>query len=109
MASGNMNISISDAEAAEIWKQEVEQEIEETKTLLDRVGKALQAVKDDANGTIVDEIYDYGTKFLTFANEVQKGMTSVLNVVGNFLSAFNEMISKGLSSVQSAISGISNY
>ena len=62
MASGNMNISISDAEAAEIWKQEVEQEIEETKTLLDRVGKALQAVKDDANGTIVDEIYDYGTK-----------------------------------------------
>lgn len=88
----NMTISISDSEAAEIWKTEVEQEIAETKALLDRVAKTLQSVKDDADGTIVDEIYKYGTDFLKFANEVQKGMTEVVNTVGKFLKGFNDLI-----------------
>ena len=57
MAMNQLNII--DANAAESWRDEVYQLNEESAKLLADVGTALQEVNEDADSTIVDEIYKF--------------------------------------------------
>lgn len=104
MALTNMNI-ISSAEA-ESWKREVLQLNEETHRLLQDVGNALKEVNEDADSTIVDEIYKYGSQILAGSNQVLEGMNSLVNMVTGLLSKINEVLDAGKNIVRTAVKTI---
>lgn len=79
-------IAISDTEAALLWTNQVEHEIEETHDLLDECGKTVQAIKDDADGTLIDELYRYGADFLKFASDISGAMKVVSNGIRSFIN-----------------------
>lgn len=99
-------LNIIDASAAESWRDEVYQLNEETYQLLNDVGTALQEVHEDADSTIVDEIYKYGGQILTGANNVLEGMNKLAEVVTGILSKVNEVLDLGKNIVHAAIKGI---
>ncbi len=105
MALKSLNI-ISSSEA-ESWKKEVMQLNEETYKLLENVGKALQEVHDDADSTIVDEIYKYGSQILSNTNSILDGMNQLVSLVTNVLSKINEVLDSGKNIVKGAIKAIS--
>ena len=106
MALNNMNI-ISSSEA-ESWKKEVTQLNEETYKLLQDVGSALQEVHEDADSTIVDEIYKYGSQILSNTNSILEGMNQLVSLVTNVLSKINEVLDSGKNIVMGAVKAISS-
>lgn len=104
MAVNTLNI-ISSSEA-EAWKKEVMQLNEETYNLLQDVGSALQEVREDADSTIVDEIYKYGSQILSNTNSILEGMNQLVSLVTNVLSKINEVLDAGKGIVKGAIKAI---
>ena len=98
---------ISEGEA-KIWQAEVQRLNEETSTLLQDVGNALKEVQQDADSTIVDELFDWGTRMCTASTEILKGMNELVTSVTNILSKVNEVLDSGKSAVVNIIKGIAN-
>lgn len=101
-------LSIKSEAEAKRWQAEVQRLNEETEKLLKEVGTALQQVKDDADSTIVDELYDYGTRIVTGATQVFQGMTGLFNIVTDLCKSLNEVLDTGKNIVKGAIKGISS-
>ncbi len=104
MALNSLNI-ISSSEA-ESWKKEVLQLNEETHKLLTEVGNALQEVHEDADSTIVDEIYKYGGQILSNTNNILEGMNGLVSMVTNLLSKVNEVLDSGKNIVKGIVKSI---
>lgn len=85
-------IALTDTEAGLLWTNQVDHEIEETHDLLVECGRTIQAIKDDADGTLIDELYRYGADFLKFASEVTGLMKSLSNGVRGFINAIKKCI-----------------
>ena len=97
------NIFIKDTNEAEIWQHAVEMLNRETEALLIDSGTALQEVKDDADSTIVDEIYHYGGQIIEGSNHIIRGMTELVTVTGTLLSKVNAVLDAGAGAVMDAI------
>lgn len=97
------NLNITDGEAAKSWNDDVKRLNEETKVLLDMVGKTLIEVKNDADSTIVDEIYKYGNQILENSGKVLEGMNGLFNIVHGLLSSLGSLLAKGIESVKNAV------
>lgn len=99
-------ISIISEAQAKLWQNEVERLNEETQQLLLEVGEALQQVKDDADSTIVDEIYDWGTRIVTGTTKIFQGMNEILGTVTGILAKMKDVLETGKNVVKNAIKGI---
>ena len=100
----NINI-ISESEAT-AWRMLVEQANQQTHDLLQDVGETLKQVKDDADSTIVDEIYKYGCQVTESANKILEGMNELTKMVKGLLDAVSNVLDEGKNVVKSIINGI---
>lgn len=103
------NINIKSQAMAEAWRKDVDELNHNTQRLLEQVGKALQAVKDDADSTIVDEIYTYGNQIMEGAQGVYNGMTELFNMVGNILNMMSNVLDTGMGIVKGVIGAFSGF
>lgn len=103
------NINIKSADEAKSWQAEVRRLNEETYQLLKDVGIALQEVNQEADSTIVDEIYKYGNQILGGANNVLEGMNKLVSTVSSLLSMVSGVLEQGVGIVKSLIGGISDF
>ena len=101
-------LEIIDEGEAKVWMAEVERLNQDTQKLLTEVGQALQQVRDDADSTIVDELYDWGTRMITASTEIFKGMTELYNAVDSIVKKVSDVIENGLGTVKNIIKGIAS-
>lgn len=87
------NLGIKDADEAKLWKQDVERLNQDVQQLLQEMGETLQQVRDDADSSIVDELYDWGTNIVKASNEVLKGMNEICNFVHGLVGKLTELLS----------------
>lgn len=87
-------IAITDTEAALLWTNQVNHEIEETHDLLTECGRTIQAIKDDAEGTLIDELYKYGADFMAFTAKVTGAMKSCSGAIRNVVNGLRNLFSK---------------
>lgn len=99
---------ISEGEA-KIWQAEVERLNQQTSDLLADVGKALQEVQADADSTIVDELYHWGTQLITASTEILKGMNELVTAVTSALKVINNVLDAGKNAVTGIIKGIGDF
>ena len=99
---------ISDTQA-KVWQSKVELLNRTTADLLKDVGTALQEVKQDADSTIVDEIYKYGGQILEGSGKVLEGMNQILNTVSTLLNMVGSLLDKGKELVFGAIKSVTGY
>ena len=102
-------LEILDQDQAQIWKAEVQRLNEETSKLLEEVGKKLQEVQADADSTIVDELYHWGTQMITASTEILKGMNELVTAVTSVLKKVNEVLDSGKNVVKGIIKGIGDF
>jgi predicted transcriptional regulator len=97
-----MQINIKDEAAAGKWLQEVKDINQDYFTAMKEAGHALQAVKDTADGTLVDELVNYGTTICNVAqstfNVVEKIADTVTKVV-NKVKEFSDNIVDGIRNI----------
>ena len=103
------NINIKSQAMAEAWRKDVDELNHNTQRLLEQVGKALQAVKDDADSTIVDEIYTYGNQIMEGAQNVYQGMTQLFNMVGDILNMLTGVLESGMGIVKGIVGAIGGF
>lgn len=99
-------INIKDGDAARVWMRDVESLNYETEELLKDIGRALQEVKDDADSTIVDEIYKYGSQILDNTGKILEGMNGLVKMVGGLLDALTNVLESGKNIISGAIKTI---
>ena len=97
------NLNIISEDKAKQWEKSVEALNLETRELLDRVGETLQRVKDDADSTVVDEIYKYGSQILENTHNILNGMNQICNIVNSLLASMLDILDKGKEIVKGAV------
>lgn len=102
-------LNIISSDSAQAWKAEVERLNRETYELLKDVGTALQEVREDADSTIVDEIYKYGSQIISGSHQVLDGMNQLVSMISGLLSKINELLDTGKNAVKKVIGGIAGY
>lgn len=100
------NLCITSADNAKSWQRDVQQLNEETKELLEKLGKTLMEVKKDADSTVVDDIYEYGNQIVDGTTKVFEGMNQILSTVDTILQEMNKVLDMGKETVRNIITGI---
>lgn len=95
------NLGIKSTDAAKSWESEVEALNEENRKLLESLGTTLKQVKEDADSTFVDEIYNYGTRICEGTTKIFEGMNGLVNVVKNIRKELVDVVSKNINIVKS--------
>ena len=87
-----LKISISDEQSAKQWLAQVQEINLDYRKAMTEATECLTNMKDFADGTIVDELVQFGTDLLNAAeatfhaiDEIADTVNSVLGFVGNFL------------------------
>lgn len=91
---------------AKVWKEEVLRLNEETYQLLRDVGTALQAVNENADSAIVDDIYKYGSQILSGTNKILEGMNQLATMVTDLLSKVNAILETGKNAIKGLAEGV---
>ena len=98
------NLGIKSTDAAKSWESEVEALNEENRKLLESLGTTLQQVKEDADSTFVDEIYNYGTRICEGTTKIFEGMNGLVNVVKDSRKGLEDLIFKNTDIVRNVSS-----
>lgn len=98
------NLGIKSTDAAKSWESEVEALNEENRKLLESLGTTLQQVKEDADSTFVDEIYNYGTRICEGTTKIFEGMNGLVNVVKDIRKSLEDLIFKNTDIVRNVSS-----
>ncbi len=98
------NLGIKSTDAAKSWESEVEALNEENRKLLESLGTTLQQVKEDADSTFVDEIYNYGTRICEGTTKIFEGMNGLVNVVKDIRKGLEDLIFKNTDIVRNVSS-----
>ena len=93
------NLGIKSTDAAKSWESEVE-----NRKLLESLGTTLQQVKEDADSTFVDEIYNYGTRICEGTTKIFEGMNGLVNVVKDIRKGLEDLIFKNTDIVRNVSS-----
>lgn len=100
----NINI-LSESEARQ-WQRDINALNEETKRLLEATGETLKQVKDDADSSFVDEIFDWGTKIVNGATKVFEGMNELYTAVDSILGKLTEVLENSSGIVKGIVGAI---
>ena len=102
-------MNIKSKELADIWAKDVDSLNHTTERLLKEVAEALKQVKDDADSTIVDEIYEYGNRIMEGSQQIFQGMTELFNMVNSIMNLLDGVIGTGVNIVKGVIGGIAGF
>lgn len=86
-----VNISISDEQAANNWKQEVMLINEEYRDAMDEAGKSLESTQEFADGTMVDEFVNLGTNLMHAGQAVFQAVNEISTVVNTVMGAVTNL------------------
>ena len=106
--AANTNISIKDETSARKWLQEVQTINQDYKVAIQDAGDTLYQMKDFADGTLVDDFVDMGSKILTAAESTYEAIDSIAGTVNTILDAvknFTEDIVGGIAGAVRTIFG----
>ncbi len=94
-------ISIKDRDTAMAWLREIEGLNMDYQTAMSEAGETLVDMENFAEGTMVDELVDAGSKILTAGkatydaiNSIGQTVITVLDVVGEFASGAMSLFTK---------------
>ena len=103
MATGNMQISIKDRETANQWIGEVNEINESYRIAMKDAGDTLQSMADFCDGTIVDELYKYGTAICDAAQVTFEAINAIADTVTTILSKVESFTQDVVGSIGSAL------
>ena len=102
------NIAIRDEAAAKTWNSDIQTLNEETANLIKQVGETLKQVKEDADSSVVDDIFKWGSEMVESANGILQGMNQLVSSVAKALSLVNEVLDTGKNLVKGIVNAITN-
>ena len=94
-----VQVSIKDRNAANAWLENVRDINQDYSRAMEEAGRTLIEMKDFADGTLVDEFYNYGNTLLDAAKKTFEVIDEIADTVNKILSAVEEF-------AESAVGGI---
>ncbi len=97
-----MTIDMMGREEANAWLFAAQQLNDRTEALLDEVSKTLTDIKNESEGSIVDEIFSLGNKVSTQTRSLMSAMNAIATTVNKVLGVIGGALSKGVELVSAA-------
>ena len=101
-----MQIAMEGRDAAKNWEARARALNDSTENTLKDVSNLLQSVRNFSEGTLVDEIYDFGTNLITTTTKLMAGMNKIYDVISGLLSFFTNLFQSASENVKDSKSGI---
>lgn len=96
-------LNIKDKSEAKRWQKEVVTLDAEVAELLKNVGKTLQDIKKSCDGTIIDELYHYGSGVMEASNNILDAMDKLSEIVDELLHFFDSVVDKGVATIKNHV------
>ncbi len=103
MANVNIQISIKEPAVANNWLQEVNQINEAYREAMKDAGDTLQSMADFCEGTIVDELVNYGTAICEAAQVTFEAINAIADTVNSILDKVSNFTQDVVGSIGSAL------
>ena len=103
MANNDVQIAIKDPETARGWLGEVVLINEDYRDAMKEAGSTLDDMQNFADGTMVDEFVDLGSKILTAADATFDAINAIADTVNTFLEKTGSFVSEAVSKVKGVI------
>ncbi|MBQ6825012.1 MAG: hypothetical protein IJP27_10185 [Clostridia bacterium] len=104
--AGNVQISIKDDQSAKQWLSMVQAINDDYYKAMQEASETLTSMQDFADGTLVDDFYEFGTNLLNAAeatsnaiNEIADTVTNILGKVQNFLGEATGIIGSAVGKI----------
>lgn len=97
-----MQIAIKDRPAAQTWQNTADDLNTRAQDAVNEAARIVQAIKDMADGTLIDELFELGGTLSNVAARLFEAMNAILTVVNNLLNAIEDFKNEAIEFVKSA-------
>lgn len=99
-------IHMHDEASAKAWLADVEALNDETKETVKEAGKAVKAIKEMADGSLIDELVIGGEKLMKAAEVLSGTMNEFTKLVNGIIGKAKEVLNEALKGVTDTFSAI---
>ena len=99
-----MTIDMTGRAEANGWLMAAEQLNLRTEQLLDEVSRTLTDIKQESEGSIVDELFSLGNSVTTHTRSLMSAMAKITSTINGILGAVSSVLSGGVEAVGAVIS-----
>ena len=107
--AGNVQIAIKDEQAAKQWRDMVADINTDYQKAMTDAAETLMNMKDFADGTLVDEFCNYGTRLMNAAQVTFQAVSDIATTVITIVDKVNDFKSKAISGIVKLADTILNY
>ena len=94
--AGDVKVQIKDEASARQWLSKVTLINEDYHEAMKQAGETLEDMQNFADGTMVDEFVDLGSKILTAADATFQAIDAIADTVNTFLGSVGSFVSDAL-------------
>ena len=104
--AGNVQISIKDEQSARQWLNLVQAINEDYYKAMQEASEALTDMQNFADGTLVDDFYEFGTNLLNAAESTFNAIDDIADTVNNILGKVQNFMGEAAGIIGSAVGKI---
>lgn len=97
-----MQIAIKDRSEAQAWQNTADALNARAQEAVKRAAQIVQEIKDMADGTLIDELFELGGALSNGAARLFEAMNAILDVVNNLLNAIENFKNEAIEFVKGA-------
>lgn len=106
MANANLQIAVKDADTARQWLEMVQLINQDYHVAMQEAAEVLNDVQNFADGTLIDDLVNFGTELLNVSQVVFEGIDEIATTVTTIIGAVGNFLEEAKSAVSNAVSQI---
>lgn len=101
-----VQISVKDREEAMSWLQKVMETNELYHTAMEEAGHALTEINEFSEGTLVDDIVNFGTDLMNAGQQIFEGISTIADTVTSLVNSVSDFIDNAKGAIKNALGKI---